>query len=73
MKIGFKEFTKRIYDKAVAEDITTNAAQVAFYFIFALFRFCCFCSAFSEWFSVPPKTSGANSSLICRKLFPVRR
>jgi len=37
MKIGIKDFVRQIYEKAVAEDVTTNAAQVAFYFIFALF------------------------------------
>jgi len=37
MKFDYKKFVKEIYEKAIAEDITTNAAQVAFYFIFALF------------------------------------
>lgn len=37
MKVGLKDFVKRVYEKASAEDISTNAAQVAFYFIFALF------------------------------------
>ena len=42
MKISFKEFfkkdfLKKIYDEAMAEDVVSNAAQVAFYFIFALF------------------------------------
>jgi len=37
MKLGFKEYVKKVYEKFVAEDVTTNAAQVAFYFIFALF------------------------------------
>lgn len=37
MKLGFKEYAKKVYEKFVAEDVTTNAAQVAFYFIFALF------------------------------------
>lgn len=37
MSFDFKGFAKRVYDKAMVEDITTNAAQVAFYFIFALF------------------------------------
>lgn len=37
MKFGFKEYVLKVYKKFVAEDVTTNAAQVAFYFIFALF------------------------------------
>lgn len=37
MKFGFIEYVKKVYKKFVAEDITTNSAQVAFYFIFALF------------------------------------
>lgn len=37
MKIGIKDYVKKVYEKFVAEDISTNAAQVAFYFIFALF------------------------------------
>ena len=37
MKTGYIEFAKKVYEKFVAEDISTNAAQVAFYFIFALF------------------------------------
>ncbi len=37
MKLGFKEYVTKVYEKFVAEDVTTNAAQVAFYFIFALF------------------------------------
>lgn len=37
MKIGFKDYVVKVYEKFVAEDVTTNAAQVAFYFIFALF------------------------------------
>ncbi len=42
MKFNFKDFfkidfLKKIYDKAMEEDIVSNAAQVAFYFIFALF------------------------------------
>lgn len=37
MKLGFKEYVGKVYEKFVAEDVTTNAAQVAFYFIFALF------------------------------------
>lgn len=32
-----KEFLKKVYDEAMAEDVVSNAAQVAFYFIFALF------------------------------------
>lgn len=36
-KLNYKEFVKKVYEKAMDEDITTNAAQVAFYFIFALF------------------------------------
>lgn len=32
-----KDFLKRVYDEAMAEDVVGNAAQVAFYFIFALF------------------------------------
>ena len=32
-----KDFLKKVYDEAMAEDIVSNAAQVAFYFIFALF------------------------------------
>ncbi len=37
MKFEVKEFAKQVYQKAMDEDITTNAAQVAFYFIFAMF------------------------------------
>ncbi len=37
MKLNFREYVKTVYEKFVAEDVTTNAAQVAFYFIFALF------------------------------------
>lgn len=37
MKIGYKEYAKKVYEKFNAEDVSTNAAQVAFYFIFALF------------------------------------
>lgn len=37
MKFGLKKFAKSVYQEATDEDITTNAAQVAFYFIFALF------------------------------------
>jgi membrane protein len=32
-----KDFAKKVYDEAMSEDIVSNAAQVAFYFIFALF------------------------------------
>jgi len=32
-----KDFAKKIYQKAMSEDVVSNAAQVAFYFIFALF------------------------------------
>jgi membrane protein len=32
-----KDFVKKVYDEAMAEDVVSNAAQVAFYFIFALF------------------------------------
>lgn len=32
-----KVFARRVYDEAMEEDILTNAAQVAFYFTFALF------------------------------------
>ena len=31
------DFLKKVYDEAMSEDIVSNAAQVAFYFIFALF------------------------------------
>lgn len=37
MKFGFKQYVLKVYEKFIAEDVTTNAAQVAFYFIFALF------------------------------------
>lgn len=37
MSFDFKNFARRVYDKAMVEDVITNAAQVAFYFIFALF------------------------------------
>lgn len=37
MKLGFTGTAKKVYEKFVAEEVTTNAAQVAFYFIFALF------------------------------------
>jgi membrane protein len=38
LNITFKEFFKRFYQKAfVEEDLLSNAAQVAFYFTFALF------------------------------------
>jgi membrane protein len=37
MKFRFTDFAKKVYAEAMMEDITTNAAQVAFYFIFALF------------------------------------
>lgn len=32
-----KDFAKKIYTEAMSEDVVSNAAQVAFYFIFALF------------------------------------
>ena len=32
-----KDFLKKVYDEAMAEDVVSNAAQVAFYFVFALF------------------------------------
>jgi membrane protein len=32
-----KDFLKKVYDEAMSEDVVSNAAQVAFYFIFALF------------------------------------
>jgi len=42
MEISYKEFfkkdfLKKVYDEAMVEDVVSNAAQVAFYFIFALF------------------------------------
>ncbi|MBA2378211.1 MAG: YihY/virulence factor BrkB family protein [Blastocatellia bacterium] len=37
MKIASKEFVKRLYQKITDDDILGNAAQVAFYFTFALF------------------------------------
>ncbi len=37
MPDSYREFARKVYEKAIEEDITTNAAQVAFYFIFALF------------------------------------
>jgi len=42
MKVGIKrffkkDFLKKVYDEAMSEDIVSNAAQVAFYFVFALF------------------------------------
>jgi membrane protein len=37
MKLSFIEYVKKVYAKFAAENVTTNAAQVAFYFIFALF------------------------------------
>lgn len=37
MKLSYWEYVKKVYKKFVAEQVTTNAAQVAFYFIFALF------------------------------------
>lgn len=38
LKIGFKDFFKRFYTKAFdEEDVLSNAAQVGFYFTFALF------------------------------------
>ena len=37
MKFDIKKFAGRVYQKAMDKDITTNAAQVGFYFIFAMF------------------------------------
>ncbi len=37
MEIGYTDYAKKIYENFVAKDVTTNASQVAFYFIFALF------------------------------------
>lgn len=37
MELSYWEYVKKVYEKFVAEEVTTNAAQVAFYFIFALF------------------------------------
>lgn len=37
MKYKLLDFARKVYAEAMDEDITTNAAQVAFYFIFALF------------------------------------
>lgn len=37
MKFSFTEYAKKVYEKFIEEDVTTNAAQVAFFFIFALF------------------------------------
>ncbi len=37
MKISYKEYAKKVYQEFIAEDIMSNSAQVAFYFIFALF------------------------------------
>ncbi|MEP6902171.1 MAG: YihY/virulence factor BrkB family protein [Actinomycetota bacterium] len=37
MKFDFKKFFKQVYEKALEEDVVSNAAQVGFYFIFALF------------------------------------
>lgn len=42
MKTDFKrffkmDFLKKVYAEAMAEDVVSNAAQIAFYFIFALF------------------------------------
>src|SRR5688572_24470362 len=37
-ELNWKEFFKRLYEKAITEeDLTGSAAQVAFYFAFALF------------------------------------
>ena len=37
MNFQFKRFFERLYEKSMDEEITSRAAQVAFYFIFALF------------------------------------
>lgn len=37
MKFDLKQFLKRLYEKAMDEDILSGAAQVGFYFMFALF------------------------------------
>lgn len=37
MKFDYKNFLKRLYKRATKNEITSRAAQVAFYFIFALF------------------------------------
>lgn len=37
MKLDYKVFFKRLYDKLFEEDILSSAAQVAFYFSFAIF------------------------------------
>lgn len=37
MQVSYKEYAKKVYKEFIAEDIISNAAQVAFYFIFALF------------------------------------
>lgn len=37
MKFDYKDFFKRLYDKISDDDILGNAAQVAFYFTFAIF------------------------------------
>lgn len=37
MKLNYKVFFKRLYDKMFEEDILSSAAQVAFYFSFAIF------------------------------------
>ena len=37
MELSYWEYAKKVYEKFIAEEVTTNAAQVAFYFIFALF------------------------------------
>lgn len=37
MKLDYKVFLKRLYDKIFEEDILSSAAQVAFYFSFAIF------------------------------------
>lgn len=42
MNFEYKKFFKRLYDRAIKEEITSRAAQVAFYFIFALFPFLLF-------------------------------
>ena len=37
MKFNYKSFFKRLREKIDADDVLGNAAQVAFYFSFALF------------------------------------
>ena len=37
MRLNYKEFFTRLYGKILDDDILGNAAQVAFYFSFALF------------------------------------